>query len=575
MPTRKSQSSKPPARSGQASPAAPAEEAPLLSRLVEVHAELAALADRGEVEEVMSRIATRGQELSGAAGAALGLIERGEVVCRASTGSLSRAVGEKLVEASLWSRSAQAPQVMRSDDTELDARVDRATWRRLGARSLVMAPLLCGERVRGVLFVLSPRPGAFGEGEERRVSLLARGGGPLLAHAEAARAAAEREREQRSLQEQVRQLEAELERARQAASTQSMAEEQKDQFLTLAERASDCIGITSLTGRPLYLNAAGRALLGFENLEVFRANSVLDTYLAEDREAARQAFSAVRERGRWEGELRLHNRRTGEAIPVWHQLFTLVARETGRPVALGSVTRDLREQKRTEGVRERLMELIGNDLRAPLSAIAVAASSLLRRGELSEVDLKAAARIAQSAERMGHMVGQVLDFTRVYLGGGLVLLRSRVDLDALAQDVVATAELEHPDRLVRYVHRGATQGLWDRERLVELLSLLLEHALRASPADRPVDVRVRGEGDEAVLEVQRMGAPLAPEVAQRLFDAFRPPGRDEAGQEPRGLGLFVARAIARAHGGDVEVRSSAAEGTLFRVRLPRGSGTQP
>jgi len=75
----------------------------------------------------------------------------------------------------------------------------------------------------------------------------------------------------------------------------------------------------------MYLNPFGRRLLGFESLDEFRGSAVLETYLPADREAARLAFTMVRERGQWEGELRLRNRRTGEVIPVWHRLFTLVA----------------------------------------------------------------------------------------------------------------------------------------------------------------------------------------------------------------------------------------------------------
>ncbi|MDY7231270.1 ATP-binding protein [Hyalangium rubrum] len=689
-PARSSQTGLPSVRSGE--PARPAqtgmrsEEGALLSRLLEAQAELAALADKGEVEEVMRLIATRGQELSGAAGAALGVLEDGEILFRASTGSLLRAVGERprmASASSMGGQMAQARQILRSDDTELDARVDRAMCRKLGARSLLVAPLLCGERLCAVLFVLSPRPSAFGEAEERRVALLARVAGPPLAHAESARSALGREQELRVIKEMLRRRDAELEVALQAmdAAAYVVAEggtvranrsalellgensalalkghpaalaerllprlpetqarvgleedplaqalrgqpstrelvvrhvrhgtdvlvrsaalpvrvdgavvgavvvqtdvearrqtgAQAEQFLALVERSSECMAMTSFTGRPVYLNPAGRALLGFESQEAFRASPVLDMYLPEDREAARLAFTEVREQGHWEGKLRLREPRTGAAIPVWHQLFTLVAKETGRPVALGSVIRDLRESQREEEVRERLMDIIGNDLRTPLSAIAVGASTLLRRGALSEVDTKAAVRIAQSAERMGRLVGQVLDFTRAYLGAGLVLLRTRVDLDVVAQDVVAAAELEHPDRLVRYAKRGDSRGLWDRERLSELLSTLVRHALLASPVEKAVDVRLRAEGEEVLLEVHRAGAPIPPEVLPRLFDAFRPPIADDAGHEHEGLGLFSTRAIARAHGGEVEVRSSAAEGTTFRVRLPRGPSAE-
>jgi signal transduction histidine kinase len=269
----------------------------------------------------------------------------------------------------------------------------------------------------------------------------------------------------------------------------------------------------------------------------------------------------------------MRNRRTGEVIPVWHRLFTLVSRDTGWPVALGAVTRDLREQKRMDAVRERLVDIVGTDLRGAMAGVAVGASAMLKRGELSETDAKAAGRIHQSVERMGRAMGQVLDFMRTHLGGSLVMMRTPIDLDTVVQDVVAAAELEEPDRLVRYVKSGDARGLWDRDRLEELLSTLVRHALRGSPAGRPVDVRLRGEREDVVLEVHRTGAPIPSEVLPQLFDAFRPARPDEAGREPEVLGLFIAREIARAHGGEVDVESNVVEGTLFRVRLPRGPST--
>jgi PAS domain S-box-containing protein len=675
---RRSQTGLPAVRASGTAPTLRAEDSP--QRLGELPGEAATLADRGEAEALKQLLAARAQEVTGATGAVLATLEQGELVGRVATGSLARTVGEKLgLELNPGGAASKARLVWRCDDTEADARVEREACRKLGARALVVASVACGERLLAVLVVVSARAGAFGEAEELRLGLVARGGGTLLAHAEAAKAAAERETELKTLRTLLRRREAELDgvlhsvegsayvlsedsplRANRAAlellggegspavpagrgallerlqprapETQEpvspeeeplaralsgtattrellvrhakaggdvlariaavpvrvdgavvgavvvqsdVGAERKEQFLTLVERSSECIGITSLSGQPMYLNPAGRELLGFESPEAFRSASVMDTYLAEDREVARAAFRAVRERGSWEGELRLRHRRTGEAIPVRHHLFTLAHRETGRPVALGAVTRDLREQKRAEAVRERLMDIVGNELRAPLSAITMAASTLLRRGTLAEVDTKAAARISQGAERMGRTLGQVLDFTRTYLGAGLVLLRSRVDLDMVTQDVVAAVELEHPDRLVRYVKRGDARGIWDRERLVELLGTLLGYSLRTGPVERPVDVRLLAEGMEVVLEVRREGEPIPAEMLSEMFNPFFYPqsplvGGEEASREHLGLGLFITREITRAHGGHMEVRSTAEEGTLFQVYLPRG-----
>jgi len=111
--------------------------------------------------------------------------------------------------------------------------------------------------------------------------------------------------------------------------------------------------------------------------------------------------------------------------------------------------------------------------------------------------------------------------------------------------------------------------LGDEARLRQVLGNLVNNALIHTPAGTPVEVRVRPEAAEAVVEVADKGPGLAPEAAERVFERFyrADPARGRA-NGGTGLGLAIVAAIVAAHGGRVEVQTSVGVGTTFRVRLP-------
>jgi PAS domain S-box-containing protein len=239
-------------------------------------------------------------------------------------------------------------------------------------------------------------------------------------------------------------------------------------------------------------------------------------------------------------------------------------------VARARAETELAEQKVLDTLREQLVGVVGHDLRSPLSAIAMAAGLLLKRGTLSDSDGKLAARIARNADRMAKMISQLLDFTRSRLGGGIPLEPTPLDLAELCAEVIADLEIAHPDRPVSFDPDLNTTGSWDRERLAQVVANLLGNAIQHSPPDTPIALRVFDEGPTVRLEVHNGGPPIPPEVQANVFDAFRQGNpRERAKSESLGLGLYIVREIARGHGGDVAVCSTEAEGTTFRVILPR------
>jgi PAS domain S-box-containing protein len=251
-------------------------------------------------------------------------------------------------------------------------------------------------------------------------------------------------------------------------------------------------------------------------------------------------------------------------LDLWTSVSAYPTREGGISVFF----RDVTEQKRAEQFRERLLGIVGHDLRNPLGNITLTAQLLLRREEVPEPVRAGVRRIATSAHRMTRMIDDLLDFTRASVGGGLPVSRRPTDLCELVDATVAEFELTHPGRVRLMCARGLHGGEWDRDRLAQVVSNLVGNALTHGDEASPVTVAVRAEPPDVVLSVHNEGPPIPAELLPRIFDPFKRAGTD-GGRRGLGLGLYIVQQIVLAHGGSISAESSEAGGTTFSVRLPR------
>ena len=230
-----------------------------------------------------------------------------------------------------------------------------------------------------------------------------------------------------------------------------------------------------------------------------------------------------------------------------------------------------REAERGRQIQERLMAIVGHDLRTPLSAIAMGTILMLRRGALSDAQRATLARISSSASRMNAIIRDLLDFSRVRVGVGISIHPEQVDLGDIARNGLLEFEGTEGDRRPLLAVEGDARLRADPDRLGQVVSNLVGNALRYG-AGAPVQVHVAGREDEVVLEVHNEGPRIRSEVLPHLFEPFRRGDDVDASTEKSGsigLGLFIVTEIVKAHGGTVAVRSEAASGTTFTVRLPR------
>jgi PAS domain S-box-containing protein len=218
--------------------------------------------------------------------------------------------------------------------------------------------------------------------------------------------------------------------------------------------------------------------------------------------------------------------------------------------------------------RERMMGILGHDLRNPVSAI-LGITNMMLDGDLNEKMRKQLGFIGQATRRMNEMIGTLLDFTRLRFHGSLPITLARISLDELARDVVEELRAAHRSRDIRLETDGNLRGEWDPGRMAQLFTNLTANALAHGEKGSPVWISLTADEADVVLQVRNRGSNV-PADADQLFEPFRQ-GQD-APRRGLGLGLFIVREIVRAHGGIVGVTSSDHLVT-FSAKLPRAGSS--
>ena len=219
---------------------------------------------------------------------------------------------------------------------------------------------------------------------------------------------------------------------------------------------------------------------------------------------------------------------------------------------------------------QHLIGIVSHDLRNPINAIGIAAALLRERGGLDERQSKAVARISSSAARARHMIRDFLDFTEARSAGRVPVNPAAANIRDIARHVFDEFQLVQRDREATIEHRGEETAHWDSERIAQVIANLLGNAFQHGSPGGPVRLITCGTDRDVSIQVRNSGVPIPADDLPRLFEPFeRGAGTTPSSTRSVGLGLFISKQIVAAHGGTIDVRSNAKDGTIFTVRLPR------
>ena len=263
-------------------------------------------------------------------------------------------------------------------------------------------------------------------------------------------------------------------------------------------------------------------------------------------------------------------------------VITALVDDCGKLMGYAKVARDLTERLRAQEeqfrlahaeeavrLRDEFLSIAAHELRTPLSAVQLQLQGLLERPEGLDPRIRSRVeRACRSGERLVALVDTLMDVSRITTGS-FNLAPSRFDLTVAVQEVVERFR-EHATRAgstVTVRSDGVLEGRWDRLRIEQVITNLLTNALKYA-AGTPVEISLGGTEHHVMVTVSD-GGPGIPESAQeRIFLRFEraAPMRNFGGL---GLGLYVARQIVEAHGGEIQLDRLRPKGAHFVIRLPR------
>jgi len=349
----------------------------------------------------------------------------------------------------------------------------------------------------------------------------------------------------------------------------------------LLEATGDGVLGIGLDGRCISMNHVGSELLGYTELEI-RGRDVHDTVhhsVADGTSRSRETspiLRALEEGTQAERDDDVLWRRRGTSFPARWSLRPLVDGIELRGAVLTftdmTAIREHEEAlRRAVRARDEVVAIVSHDLRNPLGVVAAAADLLIDLPLDEDERTEQASIIARSAGRMGRLIEDLLDVASIE-ADAMVVRTSPEEAGPILEEIEAVFGDQARERgltLTTKVATGTPPARADRDRLFQALSNLVGNALKFTPAGGTIVVAAAAARDGVSFTVTDDGPGIPEDERDRLFDRFWQAERHD--RTGAGLGLAIARGIAEAHGGHVDMSSTPGEGASFSLVLPAAS----
>jgi PAS domain S-box-containing protein len=358
--------------------------------------------------------------------------------------------------------------------------------------------------------------------------------------------------------------------------------------------SDDLMAIADLSGgTPIYLNKAGLKMVGFDSWEEAKARRGIHYIFPEDRQFVNDVlWPTVLEKGSWSGEMRFRHFRTGDPIPVLYSAFRIDDPETGQPVNIGNVCRDITDRKRAEeklrASEQRLvdaqMELvrvtrvttlgeltasIAHEVNQPLAAVVNAAAACRRWLDGDTPNLDEARLAVDWIIKEGNRASEVIRRVRA-LAKKADIEKVPLDVNDVVREALALVQRELTSQRVSLrmeLASALSSILCDRVQLQQVIINLVMNGLEAmqSVTDRPRELVIQSRQDgtqQVFVSVTDCGVGISAKDADRLFDAFF-----TTKASGMGVGLSICRSIIEAHNGRLWVTANVPHGTTFQFTI--------
>ena len=384
---------------------------------------------------------------------------------------------------------------------------------------------------------------------------------------------------------------------RQQAEELSEANLTLTRFKAVADVTSDFVCIANLKAELIYMNPAGRALIGFGGDEDVAGLSY-EQFASPDyiQRSNDGGFQIAMDKGSWQIDTKLLHRQ-GHEIPVsivglgiksadgTPSHFAGVARDMTRRVAMESelrlqadqlgdanaaLARSLTDERDLNELKTNFVNMISHEFRTPLGVIMSSTEILTKYFDRLPPELRNEHLndVVVATRRMGVMMEEVLLLARVDAGSEFCKPEP-LDLASFCRQLASDVDIINSREFPIVVSSSIVdeQACADPTLLRHIFINLMNNAVKFSPDGSPVKLDLHRHDDDAVFVVNDKGMGIPPKDMAALFTAFHR-GSNTSDTSGTGLGLVIVKRCVTLHGGSVEVSSKLGKGTTFTVRLP-------
>ncbi|MBK5970017.1 MULTISPECIES: PAS domain S-box protein [Thiorhodovibrio] len=382
-------------------------------------------------------------------------------------------------------------------------------------------------------------------------------------------------------------------------TNQKQLEQERLRLEAIAECSPDFVGIADLNGHALYVNPAGRQLVGLSDQAEIGQTRIPDYLWPDDRRGGEASVAEVLKNGRLSREIRYQHFLTGQVIEMQWDLFRVDDPLTGQPLFLGTVSRDITERNRTERelteakeraeaasqARSEFLANMSHEIRTPLNGV-MGMLQVLDDAEL-EPQFKEAVSIAMaSSQTLLTVISDILDFSKIE-AGKLSIVHEPFDLDALLRSVIAAFRQPATNKgLALYSGLAPdlpARVLGDAARLRQVLFNLLGNAIKFTErGEVRLDTRVLPGKDPAQMRLEfaisDTGIGIPADWLADIFESFTQVDSSNTRRfQGTGLGLAIVKRLVGLMDGQVTIASTLGQGTevRFDIRVGTTAGDEP
>jgi PAS domain S-box-containing protein len=350
----------------------------------------------------------------------------------------------------------------------------------------------------------------------------------------------------------------------------------------IVEYSDDSIVSAAFDGEITTWNPAAERMFGYSPAEAIGQNISL-IIPAEQSAEARNVLARIR-RGEEVRHFETTRRtRDGRLLNV-SLTVSPIKNANGEIIGASKVARDFTEETRLRREQQRLLTIteeeskakdeflamLGHELRNPLAALATAIHVSASAGGRADIAEKAQSIITRQIDHLSRMVDDLLDAARVATGRIALYRRPTNIAECIAECIVA---IRLNERIDAYDLRVDAAPVWvsaDPDRLAQIITNVLNNAIRYTPAGDRIDVIAKAEGDLAIVQIKDCGIGIGPELLSHIFNLFRQGERGlDRSEGGLGIGLTLVKRLVELHGGTVEAASEGVNcGSCFTVSLP-------